>query len=66
MSNKPCYPIRAKHGLIKEVVLYASVNHLAAREAARHFSVSANSVYWAARRMGISLRRVRADKPPAL
>lgn len=53
--NKSCYPTRKKHGLIKEVVLFAKVNQMPARAAARHFSVPINSVYWAARRMGIKL-----------
>lgn len=62
--NTKRYPERAKHGFIKEVVLFASVNQMPAKTAARHFSVSANSVYHAARRMGVSLNR--ADKKPAV
>jgi hypothetical protein len=62
--NTKKYPARAKHGFIKEVVLFASVNQMPAKVAARHFSVSPNSVYWAARRMGVSLNR--ADKKPAV
>jgi hypothetical protein len=58
------YPERAKHGFIKEVVIFASVNHMPAKVAARHFCVSPNSVYWAARRMGVSLKR--ADKKPSV
>ena len=63
MTSKK-YPERAKHGYIKEVVLFASVNHMNAKVAARHFSVSANCVYWAARRLGVSLNK--ADKKPAV
>jgi hypothetical protein len=66
MSNKSRYPERAKHGFIKEVVLFASVNHMPVKTVARHFSVSPNSVYWAARRMGVVLKSSKADKKPAV
>jgi hypothetical protein len=62
--NTKRYPERAKHGLIKEVVLFASVNHMSVKMASRHFSVPTNSIYHAARRMGVSLKR--ADKKPAV
>ena len=62
--NSKKYPERVKHGLIKEVVLFASVNQMSAKVASRHFSVPANSIYHAARRMGVSLNR--ADKKPAV
>jgi hypothetical protein len=59
MRRTSRYPERTKHGTIKEVVLYAQVNHLPAKMASRHFSVPVNSIYWAARRMGIKLKVVR-------
>jgi hypothetical protein len=62
--NTKKYPERAKHGLVKEAVVFASVNHMTAKAVARHFSVPANSVYWAARRMGVSLNK--ADNKPAV
>jgi hypothetical protein len=66
MNNKSRYPERAKHGLIKEVVLFASVNQMPVKAVARHFSVNPNSVYWAARRMGVVLKSAKADKKPSV
>lgn len=54
---------RAKFGSIKEIVLTTQVNGMTAKYASRHFRVSSNSIYWAARRMGIQLARDR--KGPA-
>ena len=46
---------RQKWGSIREVVLQARINNMPAKVAARHFKVSANSIYWCARRMKVSL-----------
>lgn len=62
--NSKRYPERAKHGFIKEVVIYAKVNQMSAKVASRHFNVCKNSIYHAARRMGVSL--TMADKKPSV
>ena len=46
---------KAKYGLMKEVVIFAQMNGMPAKTASRHFNVNVNSLYWAARRMGVTL-----------
>ena len=53
---------RNPHGYIKDVVLQAKVNDMSVPQAARHFSVNRNSIYWAARRMGVQLKVLKARK----
>ena len=46
---------KVKYGYIKQVVMFAGVNGMSARVAARHFKVKPYSVYSVARRMGVKL-----------
>jgi hypothetical protein len=57
-----CYPARAKHGLIKEVVLFARVNDMTAQQVAARFLVNLSSVRRQAKRMGVSLKFQRNFK----
>ena len=50
---------RAVHGSIKDVVVFAQVNNMSAPAVARHFKVCRNSIYHAARRMGVRLASVQ-------
>lgn len=50
------------YGTIKYVVTQASINDMSVPQAARHFQVNRNSIYWAARRMGIKLKQLKARK----
>lgn len=62
MKPASCYPLRTKHGKIKDVVLFAQMNEMPAPTAAAHFDVPVNSVYCACRRMGVRLKAVRTRK----
>ncbi len=52
--------------MIREVVLFARVNDMTAPNVARRFKVPVNSVYGVARRMGVRLKPVRAEKGATL
>jgi hypothetical protein len=56
------YPVRTKHGTIKDIVLFAKMNDISAPAAAKHFSVPVNSVYRACDRMGVRLKAVYTRK----
>lgn len=56
------YPQRAKHGLIKEVVIFARVNDMTAQQVASRFLVNLSSVRRQAKRMGVVLRFQRNFK----
>lgn len=53
---------RHPHGSIKDVVMQAKVNDMSVPQAARHFQVNRNSIYWAARRMGVQLKVLKVRK----
>jgi hypothetical protein len=56
------YPARAKHGLIKEVVIFARMNDMTAQQASSRFLVNLSSVRRQAKRMGVNLRLQRNFK----
>jgi hypothetical protein len=56
------YPERTKYGTLKQVVMFAQMNSMPARTAAKHFGVPVNSVYHACYRMGVRLKAVRVMK----
>jgi hypothetical protein len=55
-------PKRHPHGAIKEVVMQAKMNDMSVPQASRHFQVNRNSIYWAARRMGVQLKALKVRK----
>jgi hypothetical protein len=56
------YPARAKHGLIKEVVIFARMNDMTAQQVSSRFLVNLSSVRRQAKRMGVNLRLQRNFK----
>jgi len=50
---------RTPKGEGKDMVIYASVNHLSVPEAVRHFNVPRSTIYKAASAMGIILKAAK-------
>jgi hypothetical protein len=60
MGTEPTAPQpkpRTPWGKGIEAVLYASVNNLSVKEAARHFQINPMAIYKAKKRMGITLKK---------